>query len=202
MADIAGFLERHRAWVLRKLAEVDANPPWQPHWGQGGDWYWRGEAVRLAAGGPRSGQLAGGVLALPLSAGHDASDWQRAVFRWHRKAAAGLLEQRASDLFDKHCGEHRLRGVELRWMRATWGTCSARRAPDGLRDVRLRLNPWLAALPASLCDAILLHELAHVAHMNHGPAFYRRLAALNPGWREHDAELKGWARLLFPIAAR
>lgn len=199
---IADFLDRHRPWVMRKLADAQANPPWVPHWGDGGHWYWQGEPVALAAGGPRGGRLADGVLSLPLAAAHDDAKWQRAVLLWHRRTAAELLRARAEALFATHCAGHRLRNIDLRWMRATWGTCNARRTADGGRDVKLRLNLWLAALPPALADAILLHELAHVEHMNHGAGFYRRLAALNPDWRTHDEALKYWSRRLFPIAAR
>ena len=64
----------------------------------------------------------------------------------------------------------------------------------------IRLNPWLASLPPALSDAVLLHELAHVEHMHHGAAFYRRLERMDPRWREHDDGLKHWARILFPVA--
>jgi len=200
--DIAAFLQRHRDWVLRKVADATASPPWTPQWSEGGQWYWQGEVVRLAAGGPRGGQLAGAVLSLQVKPDSDAQAWQRAVALWHRREAAALLQARAALLFDRHCSGHRLKRIDTRWMRATWGTCAGRRAADGKRDITLRLNLWLAALPADLCDAILLHELAHVEHMNHGAGFYRRLTLLNPGWREHDAQLKHWARLLFPVVAR
>ncbi len=200
--EVAAFLDRHRAWVLRKVADARANPPWEPEWGEGGHWFWRGESVQLAGGGARGGALADGVLALPLSAGHTARQWRMAVQAWHRRQAVPLLESRAQALFGEHCLPHRLKRIDLRWMRATWGTCAGRRGADGRRDVTLRLNLWLAALPPVLCDAILLHELAHVEHMNHGAGFYRRLAVLNPQWREHDVALKHWSRLLFPLAAR
>lgn len=196
---IAEFLDRHRDWVLRKVAEADASPPWQPAWGVGGQWLWRGEPVVLAPGGPRGGRLFDDQLALPLRHDDEPGRWREATFRWHRRAAEELLATRAAGLFQMHCGEHRLARVELRWMRATWGTCSGRRATDRRRDVVLRLNPWLASLPPALCDAILLHELAHVEHMNHGPAFYRRLGQLNPDWKAQDRELRLWARRLFPL---
>lgn len=197
--EIAVFVERHRAWIRRKVAEAGATPSWDPHWAAGGDWYWRGERVRLVAGASRLGLLQSGELQLPLAAGAAAEDWRRAVFNWHRREARALLTARVGELFALHGGAHRLRSVEFRWMRATWGTCGGRRAADGKRDVVIRLNPWLAALPPAVADAVLLHELAHIEHMHHGAAFYRRLERLDPQWREHDRELKHWARLLFPV---
>jgi predicted metal-dependent hydrolase len=200
--DIRIFLERHREWILKKVVNAQANPPWSPEWREGGEWYWCGEPVRLHAHGPRGGRLIGDTLAVAARPADDADKWRRLVFAWHKREATTLLQARANALFALHCQGHRLTRIDLRWMRATWGTCGGKRAADGKRDVVLRLNLWLAALPPALCDAILLHELAHVEHMNHGAGFYRRLAVLNPDWRAHDEALKPWARWLFPIASR
>lgn len=197
--DLDSFVARHEGWIRRKVAEMGARPSWQPIWADGGEWFWRGERLELRSGGPRGGELRDGAIHLPLRAVPDEEGWRRQVLGWHRRAAGELLAGRAHSLFSLHCGGHRLRGIELRWMRATWGTCSGRRVVDGGREVKLRLNPWLASLPPHLCDAILLHELAHVEHMNHGAGFYRRLAQLNPHWREHDAELKQWSYRLLPV---
>jgi len=196
---IARFLDTHRDWIMRKVADAQRHPPWQPRWQAGGDWFWRGERIVFVGGGPRGGYLLDGQLALPLRAQDGSERWQRAVLGWHRREAERLLEARARELFSQHAAPHRLQRVEFRWMRATWGTCGGKRAADKRRDVVLRLNPWLAALPPHLCDAILLHELAHVEHMNHGAGFYRRLAEINPLWREHDRELRPWARRLLPL---
>lgn len=200
--DIARFVDRHRDWIARKLSEATANPPWVPRYAAGGEWFWQGEALTLASGGPRGARLEQAVLALPLPPDAAPARWQSAVFAWHRREAAALLEPRAAALFARHCEPHRLHRVEWRWMRATWGTCSCRKAADGRRDIVLRLNPWLAALPPSLSDAILLHELAHVEHMHHGAAFYRRLSRLDPDWQAHDRQLRDWGRRLLPVAGR
>lgn len=200
--DIADFVDRHRDWILRKLDEAASRPVWQPHWMEGGEWFWRGEPVALRGGGRRGGELRDGTLHLPLRTADGEDAWRQRVLAWHRREAARLLAERARELFDLHCGGHRLATIELRWMRATWGTCGGRRGADGRRDVKLRLNPWLASLPPHLCDSILLHELAHVEHMNHGAGFYRRLARLNPDWRAHDAELKQWSGWLLPLRVK
>lgn len=201
-AEVVRFLERHRGWILRKLADAHANPPWIPVWGEGGHWFWRGETVLLRAGGRRGGQLLDGELRLPVAGGADPDAWRRQVFAWHRRSAMPLLSARAAELFETHCAGHRLAAVEFRWMRATWGTCSGRKPREGARTVNLRFNPWLASLPPELCDSVILHELAHVEHMHHGPLFYGRLAQLNPDWREHDQALREWSRRLLPVAGR
>lgn len=199
--DIEEFVDRHRDWISRKVAEAQRLPGWQPRWVDGGDWYWQGQSLPVRAVRARGSRLAADGIELAVPAAVDEAAWRRALFAWHRRESAALLTARAQQLFAEHCADHRLAVVEFRWMRVTWGTCGGRRAADGRRDIKLRLNPWLAALPPELADSVLLHELAHVEHMHHGPAFYRRLAKLDPDWRAHDEALKQWARLLFPVTA-
>lgn len=55
-----------------------------------------------------------------------------------------------------------------------WGSCSTK------GNINLNLN--IVRLPAHLRDYILLHELSHLTHNNHGPAFHQlqeRLCADN-----------------------
>ena len=131
---------------------------------------------------------------------HGEPHWRRAVLQWHQREARAWLEPRLSALFAAHCRGHHLAAVHWRWTRVTWGTCRAPRGADGGRQVQIRLNYRLAALPPALADAVLLHEIAHVGHLNHGPGFHRRLAALDPAWREHDREIRRWGRRLLPLA--
>ena len=51
-----------------------------------------------------------------------------------------------------------------------WGSCSAR------GNINLNLN--LVRLPEPVCDYVLLHELAHLRHPDHGPGFHALLEKL------------------------
>lgn len=51
-----------------------------------------------------------------------------------------------------------------------WGSCS------GKNNINLNLN--LVRLPAVLCDYVLLHELCHLRHHDHGQAFHLLLEHL------------------------
>ncbi len=69
-------------------------------------------------------------------------------------------------------------GFTLRRMRKRWGSCS--------RDGRILLNTQLVGAPKTCIDYVIVHELCHVVHHNHSPAFYTLLSACMPDWRERQ----------------
>ena len=44
--------------------------------------------------------------------------------------------------------------------------------------------------PEAAIDYVVLHEVAHLLHHNHSPAFYRTLAQYMPDYRAREALLK------------
>jgi len=50
-----------------------------------------------------------------------------------------------------------------------WGSCS-------LQDRAIRISNRLAGMPEYVLDYVLLHELTHLLHGNHGPGFWALLA--------------------------
>ena len=60
--------------------------------------------------------------------------------------------------------------IRIKHNRSNWGSCSAR------GNINLNLN--LVRVAPHLRDYVLLHELCHLRHANHGPAFHRLLESL------------------------
>jgi predicted metal-dependent hydrolase len=70
----------------------------------------------------------------------------------------------------------------LRWMKTRWGSCSP---PSG----RVTVNIALALLEARFLEEVLVHELVHLHHSNHGPLFKAMMDRLLPSWRSTAREL-------------
>ena len=119
-----------------------------------------------------------------------------------RKEARMLLPQRLSELAKRYAFSYGR--VFIKHNSSNWGSCSAR------GNINLNLN--LVRLPEPLRDHVILHELCHLRHPNHGPEFHALLERLDadnlrslsesPG---HDEELRlllaaiGSTRAGFPV---
>lgn len=75
-----------------------------------------------------------------------------------------------------------VRRVTIRDQKSRWGSCSRRGT--------ISLNWRLIQTPASVRDYIILHELAHLRHPNHSPAFWAEVGRVCPEYRKAEAWLK------------
>lgn len=72
--------------------------------------------------------------------------------------------------------------VAIRNQRRCWGSCSAQK--------NLNFNYKILFLPPHLQDYIIVHELCHLAEMNHGPAFWELVAKQIPEYGACLQELR------------
>lgn len=79
-----------------------------------------------------------------------------------KQEAAKLLPQRLDYLAGKF--GYSYRAVQIRKLTSRWGSCST--------DKKITLSYFLIQLPWPLIDYVLIHELMHTEHMNHGAGFW------------------------------
>ena len=63
-----------------------------------------------------------------------------------------------------------------------WGSCSSNRT--------ISLNIGLMKLPEVLRDYVILHELAHLNHMDHSKAFWAEVGSHDKNYKNHEKKLK------------
>lgn len=88
-------------------------------------------------------------------------------------------------LHEKQSYGFRVSQLKIRTMKSRWGSCSSR----GI----ISLNTELIRLPEVYLEYVIMHELCHLKHHNHGAGFYELLSELFPGWQELRKELKGFS---------
>jgi predicted metal-dependent hydrolase len=72
--------------------------------------------------------------------------------------------------------------LKYRWMDKRWGSCSQKGV--------ILLNSELIKVPKKCIEYVIIHELCHLAHLNHSAAFYKLLDKLSPYWRRIKDELE------------
>ena len=74
--------------------------------------------------------------------------------------------------------------VRLSHAGTRWGSCSSNRT--------ISLNIGLMQVPEPLRDYVILHELAHLNHMDHSREFWLEVAAHDPRYKIHRQKLKNF----------
>jgi predicted metal-dependent hydrolase len=183
-ARILSLLDEHRPWIERARAWTLAvrRPPAE-----------RGPfPTRLV--------LAAEALELPvvwLPANQDRWDWtsQRlevGLCQRHPTRARSVLidalksraRERLEPRLESLAARHALRYRRVGWrnQKTRWGSCSTRRS--------ISLNVRLLFLAPALVDYVMAHELAHLVHPNHSPAFWDAVERLFPDYRNARRALR------------
>ena len=159
------FAHARRPWLAAQLAKLPPRAAPEP----GGELLYRGSALRLAweADAPRRPVIAGEALRL----GGVATGLEARVRRWLEAEALRLCE---SDMHD-YCAVAGLAPVPVSLSRAQrrWGSCSDRH--------RIRINWRLVQAPDFVRRSVVAHEVAHLVHFDHSPAFHALLARIFEG---------------------
>lgn len=148
--------------------------------------YYLGQTYPLEFCTPTAGRCAEAVLApealkLYLPAELQQPERVKAlVMRFLAAEARNVMHQRLLHW----CAQMQLSPAKVRykWLKSRWGSCSARQ--------NINLNIRAVQLPLACIDAILVHELAHLRHLNHGPDFWALVHAHIPDYPQCSALIK------------
>ena len=72
--------------------------------------------------------------------------------------------------------------ITIRDQKTRWGSCS--------ETGTLSFNWRLMLAPPEVLDYVVVHELCHLTHMNHGKEFWAKVASVDPEYKEHIKYLK------------
>lgn len=124
-----------------------------------------------------------GRLVVSVPAPHLPEQIRRALEAWYAERARIKLPERvaiAQTQFQRFGLSHSR--LTIRGLQRRWGSMSS--------SGRLTLNRDLIKAPISGIDYVVVHELCHLAHADHGPAFYRMLRQIMPDWEARKARLE------------
>lgn len=179
---VRDFVQRFTPWIDRKVAAMrEAATPFEAvpalvSFGFSGESF----RVRWQTGVRARLRVEHGEIRVEAP---DERGARRLLLVWLRRAAAERLGpsllQLAAEL------QFTVAKVAIRCQRTRWGSCSSRGT--------VSLNCSLLFLPPDVVRYLFIHELTHLAHMNHSARFWRAVEAREPQYRQLDAALlAGW----------
>ena len=104
---------------------------------------------------------------------------------WYRRRSEICFAQIFEDCWRRH--RFQKRGAEkpilkIRTMKTRWGSLSKKGA--------MTLNLELIKTPRECIEYVIVHELCHLLHLNHGKAFYGLLESILPDWKRRKQKLE------------
>lgn len=189
-ASAVDFATKKRQWIATRL---ESAPPAAPL-ADGGSVGFLGEEHRIVwnAGATRKVRRVKDGDGWELHLGGPAEMVEARILRWLKAEARALFSaelahycERAGEVVPK---------LSLGDPRGRWGSCSSRGT--------ISLSWRLVMAPPYVRRSVIAHEVAHIRHMNHSPAFYGWLDAIYDGDRKaadrwlkmHGSALQGVGR--------
>lgn len=186
---IESVLREKTRWILQKLSDravrVDSTP--RVHWQDGSSMPFLGGELqlRLHPQAPRTGELLSigpqrWVLHLRADVEASAEQVRAVVAAWWLRHARQLLTERL---------QHYAPAVGVQWRslrlsnaRTRWGSAKA--------DGSIMLNWRLLHYRLPVLDYVVIHELAHLRHMDHSPRFWAVVESVCPDYLQLRQALK------------
>jgi len=100
--------------------------------------------------------------------------------KWYKSTALEYFKIRTQQLAEKY-NMPKINEIKVRFMKSRWGSCSSQSV--------ITFNIHLIKSAPESIDYVIIHELCHLIHANHGSQFYQLQSHLNPDWKRQKAQL-------------
>ena len=185
-AVIEEFVQSKAMWIIMNLAEIEKIKSQMPDVGlfDGKTVYYLGKPYRLTleTGQETMISIENDILrmAAPKS---DPETLRREYLSWLKHQAAEKFEEIMNRIYPLVEAYHIERPqIKIRNMKSLWGSCTT-------TGNSIRLNLQLMKAEEDCIEQVVLHELLHFLHPDHGEAFYELLGKLMPDWKERKRRL-------------
>ena len=192
--EVREIVRKRAPWILRHTLE-EAAAPGTLNWTNGDKLQYLGRSVPLEVvqTNVRSPRVMYDRQRFRVYVPRDTADADRAdqvrglVEAWYRtRAESGLAEY--IDRWWGRLGRGDRSPILIRNQKRRWGSCSS--------DRTIRLNWRLMMLEPPLIEYIVVHELAHLTHMDHSKDFWDLVSRVMPDAGQRRARLRDAGRTL------
>jgi predicted metal-dependent hydrolase len=107
--------------------------------------------------------------------------------KWYRVISEGIFRRKFEEILINY-KDYNFKPSEfkVRTLKRRWGSCSSKG--------KITISSELVKLDDIYLEYVILHELCHLRHQNHGKEFYELLSEVFPDWKKRRSELKKFIR--------
>ena len=116
----------------------------------------------------------------------DEEECKRQLKRFYIASCKKIVGERIK-IYEKQLGL-KAKSIEVEESKVRWGSCSA--------DKKLTFNYRLAMAPMEVIDYVIVHELCHLAHMNHDRSFWRLVGSVVTDYKEKQEFLARYGQYM------
>ena len=184
-AVIAERMQKRAGWISRQLAEFERYRPRTPARqyvnGESHLYLGRQYRLKLISGESSSVKLTRGQLLVTLPGEPEAERVRALLHRWYLDRARAVFTEVLNASLLQFKGVEHPRLI-VRAMQSRWGSLS--------RAGSMTLNVNLVRAPRPCVEYVVVHELCHTRHRDHGTRFYRLLEQVMPDWEQRKQRLE------------
>ena len=178
LADVVAFARTKASWMRERLAERPCGTPLEP--GAVIDLF--GKPTRLiAVGGAGAARLTEDVDGPVIASGGEGEAYARRVENLFKRVARDTLRTR-TDVHLRTLGQRPVK-MSIADPKSRWGSCSPHN-----RSIRYSWRVVMA--PPAVIDYLAAHEVAHLVHADHSPAYWSVVERLVGDHRPHRKWLR------------
>ena len=197
-AFVRNFVEAKAEWIIQKRKEIAVQQSKKrTHSYESGDVFlYLGQEyvlTLLAAGRKRVELVGDGAKVQDLPEDHmyqrrlilhttsfEAKNIEKHIKEWYKKQATEYITRRVEFFTAQIPGKYE--GITMENRKGRWGSCSSTK--------ELTFNWRLILAPPEIIDYVVVHELCHLKHMDHSPAYWRAVGNILPDYKARREWLK------------
>ncbi len=175
-SEIDRFVSSKEEWIKAKSAAAKEKAENRPFFDlcENGTLYYLGQKLTLHSG--RGIFIKGDRFYAPLS---DA-DIKERIIRFYKDESLKMLTKKTQRIAESM--GFKLNKIKITSARTRWGSCNFN------NDICFSFR--LIMCSDYLIDYVIVHELCHFKHKNHGSAFYKQLKSFLPDYEQRQKLLK------------
>lgn len=172
------LLSKHSPWIFKRFKKLSKIPRIElsQKWIDGESYYYNGKSHTLQLKRSNYSRVEIDNFSLNVfSSDFRAAFIKKVVENWVEEQTLSYSKkfiQKWTPRFNLSCEPN----FKLRLLKRSWGQCRS--------DKVITLHKFLSRLHADFFEYVVVHEMCHLFHMNHGPGFKALLSHHLPHWKE------------------